>query len=119
MSRRPAINDAEPHIVTSHGADFFGQDRHPLKDVAELAPWVSNSVSFYDRGTVSWLVRALERPEARTIPAADVALVAELLLKISRSRGLKPKHAAVARLLADAATRAAADGEPWEWTTAA
>lgn len=105
------------HIVTSHGADFFGEDRHPLKDLTVLAPWVANSVSWNDRTTAAPLVQALEQPDARTFPAADAALLAEQLLKVSRSRGLKGKPAARARALADAAARAAADGQPWEWRT--
>ncbi|MEU3256128.1 hypothetical protein [Streptomyces sp. NPDC006997] len=119
MSRRPAIHDAEPSIVTSHGADFFGQDRHLLKEVAALAAWVTNSVSYNDRQAVAPLVAALEFPKPCTFPAADVALVAEQLLKVSRTRHLKPKASALARALADAAARAAADGEPWEWTVEA
>ena len=105
------------HIVTSHGADFFGEDRHLLKDLATLAPWVTNSVSYEDRQAVALLVAVMEHPEdLTTFPAADVALVSEQLLKVSRDRYLKPRAAAVARALADAAARAAADGEPWTWT---
>jgi hypothetical protein len=115
MTRKPAIHDAEPHLVTSHGADFFGEDRHLLKELAALAPWASNSVSWNDRETIAPLVQALEQPVDRTFPAAEAARLAELLLKVSRTRHLKPKASALARALADAAARAAADGEPWEW----
>lgn len=115
MSRKPAIHDAEPSIVVSHGADFFGEDRHILKEVVALAPWVTNSVPYNDRQAVAPLVAVMERPEALTFQAADAARVSEQLLKVSRSRGLKPKASALARALADAAGRAAADGEPWEW----
>lgn len=119
MTRKPAIHDAEPSVVVSHGADFFGQDRHVLKEVAALAPWVTNSVPYDDRQAVAPLVAVMERPEPRAFPAADAALVSELLLKVSRDRHLKPRPAALARALADAAARAAADGEPWEWTVEA
>jgi hypothetical protein len=116
MTRTHAIRDADPSVVTSHGADFFGQDRHPLKDVAALAAWVTNSVPYNDRQAVAPLVAAMERPKPRTFPAADAARISEHLLKVSRTRHLKPRASALARALADAAARAAADGEPWTWT---
>jgi hypothetical protein len=105
------------HIVTSHGADFFGEDRHPLKDLTALAPWVTNSVSYTDRKTVAPLVAALERPEDQIFPAADAARISEQLLKVSRDRHIKPRASARARALADAAARAAAAGQPWQWRT--
>lgn len=119
MTRKHAIHDPEPSLVVSHGADFFGQDRHVLKEVAALAPWVANSVSYNDRQAVAPLAAAMEQPEPRTFPAADAALVSEQLLKVSRDRHLKPRPAALARALADAAARAAVDGEPWEWAVEA
>ncbi|WP_456302647.1 DUF7739 domain-containing protein, partial [Streptomyces niveus] len=54
-----------------------------------------------------------------TFPAAEAALVSEQLLTVSRTRHLKPRASALARALADAAARAAADGESWEWTVEA
>ena len=115
MSRRPAIHDAEPSVVVSHGADFFGQDRHLLKEVADLAAWVENSVPYNDRKSVAPLVAAMEGREALAFPAADAAYASEVLLKVSRIRQMKPRASALARALADAAARAATDGEPWEW----
>ncbi|MEV5204904.1 hypothetical protein [Streptomyces sp. NPDC053720] len=116
MSRKPAIHDAEPSVVVSHGADFFGQDRHVLKSVTALAPYVENSVSYLARKDVAPLVEFLEAPAPRTFPAADAARVSEQLLKVARGRGTKPAVAALARALADAAARAATDGEPWDWS---
>ncbi|MFB7032230.1 MULTISPECIES: hypothetical protein [unclassified Streptomyces] len=117
MTRKHAIHDAAPSIVTSHGADFFGEDRHLLADLAALAPYVTSSVPFSHRQTVAPLVAALEQPgDVRTFPAAAVAQVAEQLLTVSRARGLTPKRSALARALADAAARAATDREPWTWT---
>lgn len=115
MTRKHAIRDAEAHIVVDHGADFIGEDRHTLKSVVALAPYVTNAFSWNDRKTIAPLVQLLEEPAARTIPATQAAVLAEQLLKVSRSRGLQPKVSALARALADAAARAAADGEPWEW----
>ncbi|MEV8606308.1 hypothetical protein AB0465_41350 [Streptomyces griseoviridis] len=119
MSRRPAIHDAEPSLLTSHGADFFGQDRHLLVDVVALAAWVTNAVPYDDRKAVAPLVAAMEGREALAFPAADAAYASEVLLKVSRIRQMKPRASALARALADAAARAAADGEPWEWTVEA
>lgn len=115
MSRRPAIHDAEPSVVVSHGADFFGQDRHLLKEVTDLAAWVENAVPYNDRKSVAPLVAAMEGREALAFQAADAAYASEVLLKVSRIRQMKPRASALARALADAAARAAADGESWEW----
>ncbi|MGW7268269.1 DUF7739 domain-containing protein [Streptomyces sp. NPDC054842] len=116
MSRKPAIHDAEPHVVTSHGADFFGQDRHPIKALTGLAPYAENSVSYFDRKTIAPLLALLEAPADRTFPAAEADQLAGQLLKVARARGTKPAVAALARALADAAARAAAAGEEWTWT---
>ncbi|MGW1306511.1 DUF7739 domain-containing protein [Streptomyces sp. NPDC002514] len=109
--------DATNHVVVSHGADFFGEDRYSRKDLASLAPYVSNATSWADHSTVAPLLVLLEAPTARTIPAPEAARYAEQLLKASRTRHMKPKWSALARALADAAARAAADGQPWTWTT--
>ncbi|MFE7113101.1 hypothetical protein ACFU9W_44120 [Streptomyces sp. NPDC057600] len=102
------------HIVTSHGADFFGEDRHPLKAVGDLADYARGSLSYAESGP---LLALLSEPGSdRTIPAAEAAQLSDLLLRVSRSRGTKPKPSALARALADAAGRAAADEEPWTWT---
>ncbi|GGZ19699.1 DUF7739 domain-containing protein [Streptomyces nitrosporeus] len=116
MSRNPAIHAAEPSVVTSHGADFFAQDRHPLKTLRLLAPYAENSVSVFERSTVARLVQLLEAPTDESFTPAESAELSEQLLKVSRARYLKTGSAAVARHLADAAARAAADGESWTWT---
>jgi hypothetical protein len=116
MSRKPAIRAAESSLLVSHGADFFGQDRHLLKDVQGLAPYVENSVSYMDRKKVARLVRLLEAPASGSVPAGDADQLAEQLLKVARNGRIKPAVAALARALADAAARAAADGEAWTWS---
>ncbi|WP_098899397.1 DUF7739 domain-containing protein [Streptomyces sp. st77] len=116
MSRKPAIREAEPSLVVSHGCDFFGQDRHPLKDIASLSPYLENTVSYLDRATVAPLVALLAEPESRTLPEAEATRLAEQLLKVAQNRRIKPGVAALARSLADAAGRAMADGESWTWT---
>ncbi|MEU9595042.1 hypothetical protein AB0D84_35710 [Streptomyces sp. NPDC048193] len=115
MSRKPAIHDAEPSLVVSHGADFFGQDRHPLKGITGLAPYVETSVSYADRPTIAPLLRLLESPTAQTFPPAEAAQLSERLLKVARDRRIKPAIATLARSLGDAAARAASDGDPWTW----
>jgi hypothetical protein len=113
MTRKPQINDAEPHVVTSHGADFFGEDRHPLKALVSLAGYAEGCLSRDERGPV---VLLLSNPgEGGTMSASQAAEVAKLLLKLARHRFVRAKESAVARALADAAERAAAAGEPWEW----
>ncbi|MYS37031.1 hypothetical protein GT025_23210, partial [Streptomyces sp. SID4920] len=49
-------------------------------------------------------------------PPAYAAVASGYLLKASRGRHIKPGLSAIARSLADAATRAADAGEPWTWT---
>ncbi|MGQ4733524.1 DUF7739 domain-containing protein [Streptomyces sp. Ju416(a)] len=115
MSRKHAIHAAEAHVVTSHGADFFGEDRHPLKALQALGPYAQNSVAWTDRPTIAPLVQLLEDLEDRTFPPADAAQLSEQLLVIARARNIKAAVATLARALADAAARAAADSEPWEW----
>ncbi|KOG25963.1 hypothetical protein ADK35_08030 [Streptomyces viridochromogenes] len=107
--------DAATHAVVSHGADFFGEDRHTVKDLVSLAPYVSNAFSWADRGKVAPLLQILENPSAQAIPAPTAEEFAAQLLKASRTRGMKARWSALARALADAAARAAADGEPWDW----
>ncbi|MEU8741874.1 DUF7739 domain-containing protein [Streptomyces halstedii] len=116
MSRKPAIQDAEPSVIVSHGADFFGEDRHPLKGVRALVPYAENSVSVFERATVARLVQLLENPAAQTFTPDEAAELSEQLLKVSRDRHLKTGWAAIARYLADAAARAAEGGEPWTWS---
>ncbi|MBP5942587.1 hypothetical protein [Streptomyces acidiscabies] len=116
MTRRPAIRDAEASVIVSHGADFFGQDRHSLKQIADLAEYVEASVSYADRLTVAPLIKFLKAPAFGTFPAADAAQLSEHLLRVARNRGIRPAVAALARSLGDAAARAASDGDPWSWT---
>nr|WP_011265211.1 hypothetical protein [Streptomyces sp. F11]AAX51316.1 unknown [Streptomyces sp. F11] len=113
MPRKHAIVDAEPHMVVSHGADFFGQDRHPLKLLASLAGYAEGCLSRDERGP---LVLLLTNPEdGGAMPPSQAGEIAQLLLKLARHRFVKAGAAAHARALADAAARAAEAGEPWEW----
>ena len=113
MPRKHAINDPEPHVVTSHGSDFFGQDRHPLKVLASLAGYAEGCLPYDERGPVVLL--RTNPGEGGSMSPSQAAEISALLLRLARHRFVKGPVAAVARALADAAARAAAEGEPWEW----
>ncbi|MFJ2186282.1 hypothetical protein ACIOJG_37365 [Streptomyces anulatus] len=113
MTRTPQIHDPEAHVVVSHGADFFGEDRHTLKSLESLAGYAEGCLSHDERGPV---VLLLSSPgEGGTMPPAQAAEVATLLLKLARHRFVRPKESAAAHALAAAAEQAAAAGEPWQW----
>lgn len=113
MTRKPQINEAEAHVVTSHGADFFGEDRHPLRTLVSLAGYAEGCLSYDERGP---LVLLLTNPGAGgTMSPSQAAEIAQALRKLARHRFVKTSAAAHAHALGDAAARAAADGEPWEW----
>ncbi|GGU67380.1 DUF7739 domain-containing protein [Streptomyces lavendofoliae] len=113
MTRKHAIHEAEAHVVTSHGADFFGEDRHPLKSLTSLAGYAEGCLSRDERGPV---VLLLTNPgEGGTMTPSQATEIAALLHKLARHRFVRAKESAVARALADAATLAADAGEPWEW----
>ncbi|WP_225829309.1 hypothetical protein [Streptomyces naphthomycinicus] len=116
MTRKPQITDRAPHAIVSHGADFFGEDRHPLKALASLAGYAEGCLSQTERGPLVDLLR--DPGHGGSIPPEKARQVAELLLRISRWKFVKPGPSAMARALADAAARAAADGEPWVWRIA-
>ncbi|MFE9259151.1 hypothetical protein [Streptomyces sp. NPDC006879] len=108
-------------ITTTHGADFFGEDRHPVKALRSLADYARGSLPADDREHVVQLLEGAELTAigtVQTIPAAVAAKLAGQFRQIARSKFLRSRPLAQAvALLADAAARAAADGEPWEWRT--
>ncbi|MFE0654084.1 hypothetical protein ACFVZH_36620 [Streptomyces sp. NPDC059534] len=103
------------HILTSHGADFFGQDRHPLPFVTGLADYVAGVLPYDESGPIVGLLKHAATEGGEFTPDQATAL-GDALMKVARHRFTKPKVAAAARLLAEAAARAAADGEMWTWT---
>ena len=113
MTRKSAINDPEAHVVVSPGADFFGEDRHPLRVLTSLAGYAEGCLSYDERGPV---VLLLTNPgEGGSMSPSQAREISQLLLRLARHRFVKASAAAHARALADAAGRAAADGEPWVW----
>jgi hypothetical protein len=112
-----AIHDTETHVVVSHGADFFGEDRITFKALAAIA-------AQRPYGLLPWpeckpLLELLNNPgtDDRTFPPEEAAELADFLGRLAGCSHLKGKAAVAARLLADAAERAAADSEPWVWHT--
>lgn len=102
------------HLIVSHGADFFGQDRHEIPAVTGLAAYAEVVLPATERRE---LVELLEHAaDGQTIEPARAVVLADQLLRISRHKGMGAKPSRLARLLADAAARAAADGQRWTWT---
>ncbi|WP_326813308.1 hypothetical protein [Streptomyces scopuliridis] len=107
------------HIVTSHGADFFGVDTHSIDKVRALTDYAMGALPYDEAGRkplILLLESAGDQPESE-IPADQADVLARLLRRIAAHRFTKPKSAAIARLLGDSAARAADAGEPWTWTT--
>ncbi|MFZ3475189.1 hypothetical protein ACODT3_41200 [Streptomyces sp. 4.24] len=108
------------HLITSHGADFFGQDRHPLKAIGSLAGYAEGVLPAAERAQLVKLLQSAGAGEHLDVPAADAGVLGEQLHRIARHKFVKSKAAALAAaLLADAADRAAKDGEAWTWRTEA
>ncbi|MGW1675683.1 DUF7739 domain-containing protein [Streptomyces sp. NPDC002324] len=108
------------HLTTTHGADFFGQDTHQIKAVRDLAEYARGVLSYDERKPLQPLIQHLEAAgteDTLTVPADQAEPFARLLRAVAGHRHTKPKPAKVARLLGDSAARAAAEGEPWIWTT--
>ncbi|MFB8044158.1 hypothetical protein ACFC8F_23090 [Streptomyces hydrogenans] len=108
-------------VVTSHGGDFFGEDRHPAQVLTALAAYAQGVLPADGRRIVVKLLRqAADSPAGATrdVSAAVAGQIAPLLRRLARSRVITSKtHAKAASLLADAAERAAADGEQWTLST--
>lgn len=103
------------HIVTSHGADFFGQDHYPARELRELAQHVRGVLPHDDHPPLTQILNdAGEREHA--FSTDEATLLAVLLRRACTHRALAQKHARVTALLGQAAARAAGDGEPWTWT---
>jgi hypothetical protein len=100
------------HIVVSHGADFYGEDRHTLKGLRDLAEPAWCALLRVDSGPLLGLLRS---PADGTFPPATARQLSEHLLRVARDPHVKSRPAALARALADAAARAAGDDEPWIW----
>lgn len=113
MTRTHQIHASEPHVVVSHGADFFGEDRHPLTSLTSLAGYAEGCLSQDERGPV---VLLLSSPgEGGTMTPGQAAEIAPLLLKLARHRFVRPKESAIAHALAAAAKEAATAAGPWDW----
>ncbi|MFD6891934.1 hypothetical protein [Streptomyces sp. NPDC059957] len=107
--------------ATSHGADFFGEDRHLTTVLNSLADYARGCLPADEREPLVKLLAAQQLTEVgaeHTIPAADAGRYAGQLRRIARHHFLRSKKLAeAAMLLANSAGRAAADGESWTWRT--
>jgi hypothetical protein len=103
------------HLVTSHGADFFGEDRFPLRTLQQIADY---ALGTHPRSIADPLAKLLTSAGAQPqhIAPDRAAELAEQLLATARNRYTPPKLAAQIRLLADGAARAAEAREAWTWT---
>ncbi|MFF5639785.1 hypothetical protein [Streptomyces sp. NPDC012825] len=104
-------------VQTSHGADFFGQDTHTAKAVRDLAGYARGCLPYDVREPLARLLESAGTEAETTIPAEEADVLAAHLHTVASHRFTKAKAAKVARLLGDSAARAAAEGEPWTWTT--
>lgn len=108
-------------VTTSHGADFFGEDRHLTKSLTSLADYARGCLSADEREPLVQLLAAQQMTEVgaeQTIPAAEAGRFAGQLRQIARHRYLRSTRLRqAAALLADSAGRAATDGQPWTWRT--
>ncbi|MCX4581449.1 hypothetical protein OHB41_51820 [Streptomyces sp. NBC_01571] len=107
------------YVQTTHGADFFGQDTHSTKAVRDLAACARGCLPYDVREPLARLLEFAGTETEATIPADQAETFADLLRTVASHRFTKAKAAKVARLLGDSAARAAAEGEPWTWTTTA
>lgn len=106
------------HVTISHGSDFFGVDRYSLTELTAIAKCVEECLTIAERGQLAHLLKDAGTG-SRTFSADEAAGLAALLRRTARHPWTKDKFAARARLLADAATRAAETREPWTWTLTA
>jgi len=104
-------------VQTSHGADFFGQDTHSTKAVRDLAAYARGCLPYAVCEPLARLLESAGTSAETTVPAEEADVLAGHLRTVANHRITKAKAAKVARLLGDSAARAAAEGEPWTWTT--
>ncbi|WP_411073321.1 hypothetical protein [Streptomyces sp. cmx-4-25] len=104
-------------VQTSHGADFFGQDTHTVKAVRDLAGYARGCLPYDDREPLARLLESAGASAETTVTAEEADVLAGHLRTVASHKFTKAKAAKVARLLGDSAARAAAEGEPWTWTT--
>ncbi|MFJ2478014.1 hypothetical protein ACIOWI_34465 [Streptomyces sp. NPDC087659] len=105
------------YLQTTHGADFFGLDTHSAKQVRDLAAYARGCLPYDVRTPLVRLLESAGTSAETTVPAEEAETFADLLRTVASHRFTKAKAAKVARLLGDSAARAAAEGEPWTWTT--
>jgi hypothetical protein len=101
-------------ITVDHGGDFFGVDTLSFHTLRDLAAYLPGTVPAADRGGLEQL---LATPADCTIPPTIAAQFAGQLYRLAASTCTPRRLGPAARLLADAAARAAAAGKSWSWST--
>ncbi|WP_030390472.1 hypothetical protein [Streptomyces sp. NRRL S-241] len=79
-------------VITSHGGDFFGHDRHLTKSLTSLADYARGCLPADEREPLVKLLAAQQLTEVgteQTIPAADAGQFAGQLRRIARHRYLR------------------------------
>ncbi|NGO40673.1 DUF7739 domain-containing protein [Streptomyces ureilyticus] len=104
------------HITVSHGSDFFGVDTIAVPQLRELGQYARGILSADDHPPLTALLDDAGQRE-HTIDNDQAALLAILLRRVAAHRRLKKPVRELATCLGIAAANAAADPEPWTWTT--
>lgn len=103
------------HIIVSHGADFFGEDRFTVRELRELGQHMRGVLPYDDHPPLTRILDDAGECE-HAFGAEEAALLAVLLRRAAVHRHLHKKYVRVAVLLGQAAAVAAGEGEPWTWT---
>lgn len=86
MSRTHQIHAPEAHVAVSHGADFFGEDRHPLKSLTSLAGYAEGCLSRDERGRLRGTEAECRLPWERSVVLHEELFVRPVVL-LRRGRG--------------------------------
>ncbi|MFF8790843.1 hypothetical protein [Streptomyces sp. NPDC015125] len=104
------------HVIVSHGSDFYGQEQIPVRQLRELGQYVRGALPAADSPPLTRLLDDAGDSE-HTLATDQAALLASLLRRAAAHRHLTKAYAEVAARLGRAAACAAADPQPWTWTT--
>ncbi|MDN3262903.1 hypothetical protein QWJ26_24465 [Streptomyces sp. CSDS2] len=104
------------HVTVSHGSDFFGVDTLPVRQLRDFGQHVRSVLPENDHPPLTRLLDDAGETE-HTLDSDQAALLAVLLRRAAAHRRLKKPYRELAARLGIAAATAAADTQPWTWTT--
>ncbi|MFI9255790.1 hypothetical protein [Streptomyces sp. NPDC053069] len=104
------------HITVSHGGDFEGVDIVPVRQLRDLGQYARTVLPAVDHPPLTALLGGAGERQ-HSFDAGQAALLAVLLRRVAAHRRLKKPFREPAARLGIAAANAAADSEPWTWTT--